>query len=93
MARKKSYSRDHYVNPNWEITYEYKHGRDIITPGMKIKIKKEKGEFIFQRVVYHKEKDVMWIDCYSRTGYRAFYVDRLKSVVKPKRKYVRKKDV
>ena len=90
MARKKRYSNDSFVNPNWEIIYEYQHGRDIIKPGMKIKIKKEHGEFTFQRVIHHKEKDVMWIDCYSKSGYRAFYVDRLKAVVKPKRKYVKK---
>ena len=79
-----------YVNPNWEISYEYQHGRDLIKPGMKIKIKSEHGEFVFQRIVHHKEKDVMWIDCYSRSGYRAFYIDRLKCLVKPKRKYVKK---
>jgi hypothetical protein len=90
MARKKKLQTEHYVNPNWEIMYEYKHGRDVIVPGTRIKIKKEKGEFVFQRVVHHKEKDVMWIDCYSKTGYRAFYVDRLKCIVKPKRKYVKK---
>lgn len=40
MAKKKRYSQDAFVNPNWEIFYEYQHGRDIIKPGMKIKIKK-----------------------------------------------------
>lgn len=90
MARRKSSKPEGYVNPNWEISYEYQHGKDIIKPGMKIKIKQEHGEFIFQRVVHHKEKDVMWIDCYSRSGYRAFYVERLKCLVKPKRKYVKR---
>jgi hypothetical protein len=88
MAKKK-YRPEPFINPNWEIFYEYKHGRDVIKPGMKIKIKSEHGEFVFQRVVHHKEKDVMWIDCYSRSGYRAFYVDKLKGLVKPKRKYVK----
>ena len=90
MARRKRFEEERYVNPNWEIYYEYQHGKDIIKPGMKIKIKKEQGEFVFQRVILHKEKNVMWIDCYSRSGYRAFYVDRLKCLVKPKRKYVKK---
>lgn len=90
MARKKNARPEPYVNPNWEISYEYQYGRDLIKPGMKIKIKQEHGEFVFQRVVHHKEKDVMWIDCYSRSGYRAFYIDRLKKVVKPKRKYEKK---
>lgn len=90
MSRKRKFEADHYVNPNWDISYEYQLGKDILKPGMKIKIKKEHGEFIFQRVVHHKEKDVMWVDCYSKSGYRAFYVDRVKCVVKPKRKYVKK---
>lgn len=89
MARRKKLP-EAYVNPNWEIFYEYKHGKDVIKPGMKIKIKSEHGEFIFQRVVHHREKDVMWVDCYSRSGYRAFYVERLKGLVKPKRKRVNK---
>ena len=90
MARKKRYEGEGYVNPNWEISYQYEHGRDTIKPGMKIKIKKEHGEFVFQRVVHNKEKNVTWVDCYSRSGYRAFYIDRLKSIVKPKRKYTKK---
>lgn len=88
--RKRKNDHEPAVNPNWKISYEYQHGKDLIKPGMKIKIKKEQGEFIFQRVVHHLEKDVVWIDCYSKAGYRAFYVDRLKCLVKPKRKYVKK---
>jgi hypothetical protein len=86
MAKKRtSFSKIHHENPFWEISYEYQFKKDLIVPGTKLKIKGERGEFTFQRVVYHKEKNVTWIDCFSPTGYRAFYVERLNRVVKPKK--------
>ena len=59
---------------------------------MFIKIKHERGQFKFQRVVLHKEKNVQWVDCYNQNGYRAFYIDQLKGLVKVKKKRI-KKDV
>lgn len=87
--RKKQYSSSN-ENPFWEISYEYQHGRDLIIPGNEIKFKGERSVFIFQRVVYHTEKDVTWIDCYNSSGYRAFYIDRLKGLVKVRKKRVKK---
>lgn len=92
MARIKRKEFSRYENPFWEISYEYQHGKDVILPGTPIKIKGERGVFTFQRVVFHKEKQVSWIDCYSPSGYRAFYVDRLKGAVKTKKKR-KKRDV
>lgn len=79
------------LNPNWLVSEEYQHGRDLIIPGDKIKIKFERGEYKFIRHVYHTQKDVEWIDCVSEEGFRSFYIDQLKSKVKPK-KFRKKKD-
>lgn len=90
MARRKKYEPLSQENPFWEISYEYQHGRDLIVPGNQIKFKGDRGTFIFQRVVYHTEKNVTWIDCYNASGYRAFYIDRLKGLVKIRKKRVKK---
>lgn len=90
MARRREYKSVQSENPFWDINYEYHHGKDTILPGMQIKIKGERGVFIFQRVVHHTEKDVTWIDCYNTGGYRAFYIDRLKGLVKVRKKRVKK---
>jgi hypothetical protein len=93
MARRKGYdSSVYHENPFWIVSYEYQFKKDLIVPGTKLKIKGERGEFTFQRMVYHKEKDVTWIDCFSMTGYRSFYIDRLNRVIKPK-KFRKKKNV
>jgi len=91
MAKQKQ-STPLNLNPNWEISEEYKHGKDVIVPGDKIKIKFERGEYKFIRSVYHTQKKVEWIDCVSTEGYRSFYVDQLKGKVKPK-KFRKKKNV
>jgi len=80
------------LNPAWEVTYSYQHGRDLIEPGDFIKIKFQRGQFKFLKHVYHTEKGVSWIDCTGPEGYRSFYVEELKSKVKPK-KFRRKKNV
>lgn len=90
MAKKRETPMN--LNPSWDITYYYQHGKDIIEPGDKIKIKFQRGTFNFLRHVYHTEKQVAWIDCTGVEGYRSFYVSELKGKVKPKR-IRRKKNV
>jgi hypothetical protein len=93
MAKRRGYDASfNKENPSWDIAYEYQFKKDLIVPGTKLKIKGERGEFTFQRIVHHKEKNVTWIDCYSMTGYRSFYIDMLNRVVKPK-KFRKKKNV
>lgn len=78
------------LNPNWQISEEYKHGKDIIVYGDKVKIKFERGEFKFLRHVIHTTKNVEWIDCVSAEGFRSFYVVNLKGKVKPRKIRVKK---
>jgi len=79
------------LNPAWEVAYSYQHGRDLIEPGDFVKIKFQRGQFKFLRLVHHTEKNVSWIDCRGLEGYRSFYIEELKSKVKPK-KFRKKKN-
>ena len=90
-SEKKPYHLIEYIS-----TYdEMKFGKEVVSAGYTIRIKNEKGNFKFTRLVHNSLKDVTWIDCYEGTSgvYRAFYVDRLKGLVKSKRAPRKKIDV
>ena len=74
---------------------EMKFGKEVISVGDIIRIKNEKGNFKFTRLVHNSFKDVTWIDCYEANSgvYRAFYVDRLKGLIKSKKTAREKIDV
>lgn len=74
------------------VYYEFPLGKEVVVPGDKIRIKNQRGFFIFKRLAHHLEKNVQWVDCYEEIGgkYRAFYVDRVKSVYRPKKSRVKK---
>lgn len=94
MAKKRKYDRLPYGhNENISVYYEYQFGKDLIVPGTKLKFANTRGEFKFLKYVKNSERSVQWIDCMDvKTGeYRAFYTEKLKRVVKPKR--ARKKKV
>ena len=75
------------MNENIHVYYELEFLKDVIKPGDKITFKGVRGQFTFILMAHNSEKDVTWIDCRNpATGeYRAFYVDRLKSVVRAKK--------
>lgn len=87
MAKKKV---EISFNPSWIVSYEYQHGKDLITPGSQIKFKGQRGIFKFNKHVINKETGKEWIDCVGITGYRSFYVDSLKGIIKPKKKRLKK---
>ena len=89
MAKKKV---EIQYNPNWTIWYEYQHGKDIIVPGTPLKIKYERGIYKFEKHVVNSKTKTEWIDVIGPDGYRSFYPERLKGIIKPKRKR-KKKDV
>jgi hypothetical protein len=91
MAAKKQNTTPINLNPNWLVSEEYNHGRDLIIPGDRVKIKFERGDYKFIRHVFHTQKEVEWIDCVGAEGYRSFYVDVIKGKVKPK-KFRRKRN-
>lgn len=74
-------------NPNIHVYYELEFLRDVIKPGDRITFKNVRGEFVFILMAHNSEKDVTWIDCKNPTTgeYRAFYVDRLKGLVRAKK--------
>ena len=88
---KKNRGNQEYIpyknNENIHVYYELDFLKDTIKPGDRLTFKGIKGEFVFILMAHNSEKDVTWIDCSNpATGeYRAFYVDRLKSVVRAKK--------
>lgn len=86
--KKKEYDYIPYRNnPNIHVYYEVNFLKDTIKPGDKITFKGIRGEFIFILMAHNSEKDVTWIDCRNpATGeYRAFYVEKLKGLVRAKK--------
>jgi hypothetical protein len=80
------------TNPNcyWYPTLQF--GKEMIENGTMIRFKNRRGVFKFQSMVHNTELDVTWINCFQpSTGHnRAFYLDELKCVVKPKRSRAKK---
>ena len=74
---------------------ELEFGKVVIHPGMEIKIKNQRGTFVFHKWVHNSELDVTWIDCLDKnTGeFRSFYMDRLKRVNLPKKSRGKKVNV
>lgn len=60
---------------------------DVIKPGDILKFKNTRGTFRFLNFVHNSRKDVSWIECIDvKDGYyRFFYVEKLKTVVRPKK--------
>jgi hypothetical protein len=88
MAKKnKIESVPYRLNENIHVYYEVEFLKDTIKPGDKITFKGVKGEFVFKLMAHNSEKDVTWIDCVNpATGeYRAFYIERLKGLVRDKK--------
>lgn len=80
------------VNPKISVIYHLLYGKDTITPGDKIRIRNMRGTFTFVRLAHNEELDSTWIDCTDSTGaMRSFHVAKLKSVVRPKRSYRKRK--
>lgn len=73
------------------VMYELDFNGDKIVPGDKIKIKGERGTFTFLHIAHNTLLDKQWIDCMDVDAgtFRAFYIDRLKTVIRPKKKRAR----
>ena len=77
----------YWYNPDISLFYELEFGKKLLVPGTRFKVKGSRGTFIFHKLVHHSKLDKTWIDCMDdNTGeYKSFYVDRVKSVLPPKR--------
>ena len=74
-------------NYNIILFYEWDLGKDTIVPGDKILFKNTRGKFTFIKAVENRDLGVTWIDCLEDKThmFRSFYVDKLKSKVKPRK--------
>lgn len=77
-------------NPNWIVSFEYKHNKDILVKGTEIKFKYQRGIYRFEKHVINTKTNSEWIDCIGFDGYRSFSVDDLKGIIKPRKKRIKK---
>lgn len=70
-----------------DVAYELPWKKDVIKPGTIIRFKGVRGRFKFRCMAHNTKLDKTWIDCIDAgtLEYRAFYIDKLIGVVKPKR--------
>lgn len=90
MVKRKSKRTElnpYWYNPYISVFYELEFNKKILTPGTRFRVKGSRGTYIFHKLVHHSKNDKTWIDCMDDTTgeYRSFYVERVKSVVPPKR--------
>jgi hypothetical protein len=90
MVKKKIKSTElkpYWYNPYISVFYELEFNKKMVVSGTRLKIKGSRGNFVFHKLVHHSKLDKTWIDCMDdHTGeYRSFYVDRIKSIIPPKR--------
>jgi hypothetical protein len=82
------------THPDIDVEYIYIHGKDVIEPGDKIKIKRKQGTYAFRCLAHNITLDVRWIDCKDTlTGeWKSFRTDELKGKVKPRRRRRKKNE-
>lgn len=92
MAKKESFlwwERAYEGMPDVTVTYSMTHGKDTIMPGTRIKVKGQRGEFLFRCAASKGES--VWFDCLGpEKQWHSFRPDKLKGMVKP-RKFRRRK--
>ena len=93
MKRSKRVYEPYGGNPNIVVKWELPFGKDLIVPGDKIRFKNDRDIYIFQRVCSHLKTENVWIDCLSEKNksYNSLSIDKLKSVIRPKRSYKKKR--
>lgn len=72
-----------YIYYETELEFE----GETLRPGDKIRIKGERGIFTYRGWAHNAKTDVTWVDCTedSAGSFRAFYIERIKSVIRPKK--------
>lgn len=69
-----------------EPVYEYAHNRDTLLPGTPIRIKNQRGIYLFRCVAENTRTGSKWIDCLGpEKQWHSFTMDRIKGAVKPKK--------
>jgi hypothetical protein len=76
----------YYNMPHIETDFNYQFGNDVITPGMKIRIKHKRGIFKFRCVAHNSITGTSWIDVIEEhAAFRSFRLSEIREVVKPRR--------
>ncbi len=79
-------------NEDIYVQYELQFKKDLIKPGMKIRIKNDRDTYIFRCLAHNVRLDETWIDCMNTAsgGWYSFRVSKLKCLVKPKKSRAKK---
>lgn len=96
MARKRQewWENAYVLNDDIHVQYELEFKKDLLKPGSRIKIKNQRGVFIFRCIAHNIKLDSTWIDCLGPNHqWQSFPVDKLKGIVKPKRSRRKKTNV
>lgn len=79
-------------DPDKSVSYKFTFQNIVMEPGTKFKIKGEHTIFIFDCLVHHIVKDIVWIECQEdKGGFRSFYPSKISKIIVPKKP--RRKDV
>lgn len=86
--RSQEYQLPDHVTKYTELDFD----GEVISPGQKVKIKNRRGTFTYRGWAHNSKRDVQWLELIDdKTGqFRQFYVDQLRSVVRPKRSRAKK---
>ncbi len=69
-----------------EPTYEMVVGRDTLLPGTPIRIRNQRGIFLFRCAARNNITGSEWIDCIGpEKQWHSFRADKIKGMVKPKK--------
>lgn len=80
------------ANDDIVVFYELEFNDDVIKPGDKIKLKNERGWYVFLHLAHNVKLDTTWIDTLDQTtgGWKSVRIDKIKLVDRPKRSYRKK---
>lgn len=81
----------HFGNPDIYIQYELEFKNDVIKPGDKFKIKHDRSTYKFQCLAHNVKLDKTWVEamCVETGEFRSFWIDRITTVIRPKKKRVK----
>jgi len=95
MTRKKrlydsDYKGRHGANSDIHVLYDMEFNGHLVIPGTKFKIKHDRNTYLFQCLAHNIRLDVTWVEamCVETGEFRSFRVDKIYSLVLPKKRKV-----
>lgn len=72
--------------PHVEVVNEYVHGKDTFEPGSPVKIKNQRGVFLFRCYAKNTLTDTEWLDFIGpEKQWHSFRPEKIKGLVKPRK--------